>query len=207
MTADGTTTPFDAIAAAYDEDDFHQVIAERLVTDIPTTGGLVVDVATGTGHAAFAALQHLRPQRIVAVDLSPAMIASAAAKAESLDPSGVIDWRVADAVPAPVADGTADVVLCASSLHFLGMAAFTDWLRILRPGGVLAYSLPSPETFNPSPTFAALIPRDLALPPTPSAAIHLTEAAGFTQASATELKTTTDRPRSVFLVHAKAPGR
>ncbi|CAL9571304.1 2-methoxy-6-polyprenyl-1,4-benzoquinol methylase, mitochondrial [Actinosynnema sp. ALI-1.44] len=207
MTTDATATPFDAIAAAYDEDDFHQVVAERLVTGIPAPrAGLVVDVATGTGSAAFAALEHLRPRRVVAVDLSSKMVASAVAKAASLDPAGVVEWSVGNAVPAPVADGTADVVLCASSLHFLGAAAFSDWSRVLRPGGVLAFSVPSAEVFSPSPAFAELVADDIALPTDVAGAARLAEAAGFVRVSATEVRIVTDRPRIAFLVHAEAPG-
>lgn len=208
MNADATATPFDAIAAAYDEDDFHQVVAERLVTGISAAPAhVVVDVATGTGSAAFAALEHLDPQRVVAVDLSSAMVASAMAKAASLDPAGVIEWSVGNAVPAPVADGTADVVLCASSLHFLGAAAFGDWLRVLRPGGVLAFSVPSAAVFAPSPVFAELVADDIALPTDAAGAARLAEAAGFVRVSATEVRIVTDRTRIAFLVHAEAPSR
>ncbi|MGH8964699.1 MAG: class I SAM-dependent methyltransferase, partial [Actinomycetes bacterium] len=110
---------FDDVADDYDSDPHHAVIAERLVATLrPHRPRLVVDVATGTGFAALAALRALAPERILAVDLSPRMIAQAVAKSATADPDGRIDWRVAPAVPLDlVSDGTVDVVLCASALH------------------------------------------------------------------------------------------
>ena len=64
----------------------------------------------------------------------------------------------------PADDHSADVVLCASSLHFLGAVAFADWLRVLRPGGRLAFSVVSGARFRPSGPFAAFVPEDLAFP-------------------------------------------
>jgi len=128
---------FDGMAAGYDEDDFHARVADALLAGLPEEPGLVLDVATGTGFAAFAVLR-LRPARVLGVDLSPAMIARAMAKAPELDPDGRITWQVGSALPMPVPGHSADVVVCASSLHFLGAAALPDWRRVLagRPGRV-----------------------------------------------------------------------
>lgn len=131
---------FDAIADRYDDDGRHAAVADRLVSGIrsgsPTRS--VVDVATGTGAAAFAALRRLDPGHVVAFDVSGRMIARARRAAAVHDPDGRITWLVAAAVPLPVDDRSVDVVVCASSLHFLGAAALTDWARVLRPGGLVA---------------------------------------------------------------------
>jgi ubiquinone/menaquinone biosynthesis C-methylase UbiE len=194
---------FDGTAEHYDDDTFHARVADALVAPLPSRPELVLDVATGTGFAAYAALR-LKPSRVLAVDLSPAMLARAEAKAAELDPSRLISWRVGPAVPMPVEDHTADVVLCASSLHFLGATAFPDWLRVLRPGGRLAFSVVSGARFRPAPPFAALVPGDLAFPTGEAEAAALAQ--GFVDVSA---KTFTvddgERPRSVFVVHATAP--
>ncbi|MCR6488661.1 class I SAM-dependent methyltransferase [Amycolatopsis sp. OK19-0408] len=194
---------FDETAEHYDEDTFHAQVAEALVSPLPDSPGLVLDVATGTGFAAFAALR-LKPSRVLAVDLSPAMVDRARAKAPSLDPSGLIEWQVGPAVPMPAADGSADVVLCASSLHFLGAVAFEDWLRVLRPGGRLAFSVVSGARFKPSGPFEAFVPKDITFPIDEAGAGAL--AAGFVDVSAKTF-TVTDgsRVRSVFVVHATAP--
>jgi len=190
---------FDGTAERYDEDTFHASVAEALVMPLPDGPGLVLDVACGTGFAAYAALR-LKPSRVLAVDLSPAMVARAEAKAPSLDPAGLITWRVGPAVPMPAEDQSADVVLCASSLHFLGAVAFADWLRVLRPGGRLAFSVVSGLRFRPSGQFEAFVPKDLTFPTDEAGAAAL--AAGFVDVSA---QTFTAGSRSVFVVHATRP--
>ena len=196
---------FDGTAEHYEDDTFHASVAEALVEPLPSGPELVLDVATGTGFAAYAALR-LKPARVLAVDLAPAMVARAEAKAPAQDPSGVIEWRVGPAVPMPSPDGSADVVLCASSLHFLGAAAFPDWLRVLRPGGRLAFSVVSGARFKPSGPFAELVPDDLKFPHDEAEAAALASSAGFVDASARTFTVDTgERVRSVFLVHAIAP--
>jgi ubiquinone/menaquinone biosynthesis C-methylase UbiE len=196
---------FDGTAEHYDEDTFHAQVAAALVAPLPSEPGLVLDVATGTGFAAYAALE-LKPGRVLAVDLSPAMVAKASAKAASLDPSGLITWQVGPAVPMPSPDGSADVVLCASSLHFLGAVAFADWLRVLKPGGRLAFSIVSGSRFRRSGPFAAFVPEDLPFPLDEAGAAALAASAGFVDASARTFTVDGgDRVRSVFLVHATAP--
>ncbi|MDX3195652.1 class I SAM-dependent methyltransferase [Streptomyces sp. MN03-5084-2B] len=194
---------FDGTAEHYEDDTFHASVAEALVEPLPSGPELVLDVATGTGFAAYAALR-LKPARVLAVDLAPAMVARAEAKAPAQDPSGVIEWRVGPAVPMPSPDGSADVVLCASSLHFLGAVAFEDWLRVLKPGGRLAFSVVSGARFRPSGPFAEFVPDDLSFPLDEAGAAAL--AKDFVDVSA---KTFTvddgERVRSVFVVHATAP--
>lgn len=205
MDHDSRAAVFDGTAEHYDEDTFHARVAEALVAPLPEGPELVLDVATGTGFAAYAALR-LKPARVLAVDLSTAMVARAEAKAAELDPSRTISWQVAPAVPMPAEDHSADVVLCASSLHFLGAAAFPDWLRVLRPGGRLAFSVVSGARFKPSGAFAALVPGDLTFPTDEAEAAALASSAGFVDASARTFAVDDgDRLRSVFLVHATAP--
>ncbi|WIY03631.1 class I SAM-dependent methyltransferase [Amycolatopsis mongoliensis] len=196
---------FDGTAEHYDEDTFHAQVADALVEPLAPGPQLVLDVATGTGFAAYAALL-LKPERVLAVDLSPAMVARATAKAPTLDPSGLITWQVGPAVPMPAPDGSADVVLCASSLHFLGAVAFADWLRVLKPGGRLAFSVVSGARFRPSGAFAEFVPRDITFPTDETEAAALASSAGFADASAwTFTVDGGDRVRSVFVVHATAP--
>ncbi|WP_031470885.1 class I SAM-dependent methyltransferase [Sciscionella sediminilitoris] len=199
--------PFDGIVEHYDEDRFHYEVAHRLVEGTPHTPGMdVLDIATGTGHAAFAAVSTVDPRRVLAIDFSPAMIEAARRKAGTLDPAGIIEWRVGDAARTPVEDASADLLLCASSLHFLGRRALDDWGRVLRPGGFLAFSLPTAETFRASATFAALMPGGIELPSDAEQAIEPLAAAGFREPTASRFELVTDRPRAAYLVHARVPG-
>jgi SAM-dependent methyltransferase len=147
---------FDAAAETYDDDPHHALIARELVAGLQasTHPELVVDVATGTGFAAFAAPDALDPRRVVAVDFSARMIEQAVAKAATADPDGRIEWRVATAVPLDVPAGAADVVLCASALHLIGATALREWRRVLRPGGRVGFSIPVAADFPPRPRSA-----------------------------------------------------
>ncbi|WP_336160493.1 class I SAM-dependent methyltransferase [Amycolatopsis sp. VC5-11] len=198
------STLFDADAAGYDEDTFHPYVAEQLIGGLAPKPDLLVDVAAGTGAAAFAALR-LEPAAVFAIDLSPAMIEIARTKAADRDPDGRITWQVGSAVPLPIGDGEADAVVCASALHFLGARALTDWRRVLRPGGKLAFSVVSAERFKPTGKFADVFPRDLRVPGTLEEAAALATDAGFSSAKAQHVTLDQgDRVRQVFAVFAEA---
>ncbi|RJQ77028.1 class I SAM-dependent methyltransferase [Amycolatopsis panacis] len=194
---------FDTHAPGYDADSFHPLVADTLVDGLSRGPSLLVDVATGTGAAAFAALR-LNPAAVLAVDFSPAMIKQARQKAARLDPEGRISWQVAPAVPLPLDDASADAVVCASALHFLGAAALADWRRVLRPGGRLAFSISLAQRLRRDGAFGELMPRDLALPSTAEEAAALATDAGFHAATA-HLVTSHDgdRVREVFAVFAE----
>ncbi len=198
------STLFDADAAGYDEDTLHPYVAEQLIGGLAPKPTLLVDVAAGTGAAAFAALR-LEPAAVFAIDLSPAMIEIARTKAADRDPDGRITWQVGSAVPLPIGDGEADAVVCASALHFLGARALTDWRRVLRPGGKLAFSVVSAERFKPTGKFADVFPRDLRVPGTLEEAAALATDAGFSSAKAQHVTLDQgDRVRQVFAVFAEA---
>jgi ubiquinone/menaquinone biosynthesis C-methylase UbiE len=191
------------MAAGYDDDLFHPLVAETLISFLPERPGLLLDVATGTGAAAFAALR-LSPESVVGVDISGSMVALARAKAPALDPAGVISWQVGPAVPLPVAAGTADAVVCASALHFLGASALADWVRVLRPGGVAAFSISSSARFNPcSGSMSEVMAHDLRIPGSEAEAAELATSAGFREATAeTVTAHLGGRDRLVFAVRA-----
>ena len=191
---------FDAAADTYDDDPHHLVIAQQLVAGLRPVPEpeLVVDVATGTGFAALAALEALAPRRVLAVDVSPRMIEKAAAKTPG---DNRVEWRVAPAVPLDLPDGAADVVLCASALHLIGAAGLPEWRRVLRPGGQAAFSIPVAADFHPSPELAASLPTDLRVPADEAGAERFARAAGFGSVRVT----TTPSPRRSFLVFADVP--
>ncbi|QFU86177.1 class I SAM-dependent methyltransferase [Amycolatopsis sp. YIM 10] len=192
---------FDEQAPAYDANGFHDLVATELVAGIEPPAETVLDVfdaATGTGAAAFAALRLLDPAHVTAVDLSGGMIERARQRAVELDPDGRIDWRQCEAVPAPVSE--VDLVLCASSLHFLGLAALKDWLRVLRPGGRVAFTLPYAGTFNPSGPIAEHVAADLPIPSDVDEAAAV--AAGFAEVRARRWEAD---DRVVFLVYGRRP--
>lgn len=153
---------FDELAAGYDADGSHADVADRLVALAAACFAdrepkVVLDAGTGTGAAARAALATFPGALVTAVDISAAMIDRARAITDQ-EAGDRISWLCAPAVPFPAADGSADLVLCASALHFLGLAALDDWRRVLRPGGLAAFTLPWRDRFRPGTAFAALLP-------------------------------------------------
>ncbi|MFE0186868.1 class I SAM-dependent methyltransferase [Streptomyces sp. NPDC059008] len=196
---------FDELADSYDHR-HHEEIARALIAWVPPgEGDAVADVACGAGAVARQ-LARSRPDTarpVLAVDLSPGMVAVGRARAAGLVPDTAIDWRVADAVPLPVADHSLDVVLCASSLHFLGRRALTDWRRALRPGGRVGFTLPLATHFRPSGRFSGHVARDLPLPRTAQEASAWAAECGFTEVDSRVLVLGT---RRVVLTSAVEPG-
>lgn len=197
---------FDELSGRYD-DAYHDEIARALIgfgAVLPAQS--VVDVACGTGAVALAVADE-RIRRgggapVLAVDLSAGMVKAGQERAIRLGLTTAITWIIADAVPLPVADRSMDVLLCASSLHFLGSRALEDWLRVLRPGGRAGFTLPLASQFRPGGVFADLVATDLRLPETAEDGRRLAEHAGFAHTAA---QTVTVGSRTVVLVTGEAP--
>ncbi|MEV5750054.1 methyltransferase domain-containing protein [Actinoallomurus sp. NPDC052308] len=196
---------FDELADGYD-DDHHDEIARSLVAlaGAPGEAAKIADVACGCGAVALAIAQarSRRVTPILAVDLSARMVAAGKLRAERLGCDDAIDWRVGTAVPLPAADAALDLILCASSLHFLGTRALLDWRRALRPGGRVGFTLPIASQFRPSGLFADLVATDVPLPETAEDARTIATAVGFIDADARIL---TVGSRSVVLTVATNP--
>jgi ubiquinone/menaquinone biosynthesis C-methylase UbiE len=125
-----------AFVAGYDrKQGFPPVDADLAVLqEHGALGPTVVDMATGTGRFAVAAAAHCR--RVVAVDVSPAMLAHLRAAAPpnvELVPGGFLSYEHTGA--------PADAVHTRNALHqlpdFWKGIALDRIARILRPGGVL----------------------------------------------------------------------
>ena len=106
------------------------------------SGSSVLDVASGPGTVARLAAAVVGPGgRVVASDISPAMLAVAAAK--PVDPA----WAPIDYLPCPVsaieaAGGSFDAVFCQQGLQFFPDRgrAVQEMCRVARPGGVVLVS-------------------------------------------------------------------
>jgi len=130
---------FAAAAARYVSDRIHVEGDElsRMIELAHLTGAeRILDVATGGGHTALAFAPHVR--EVVALDLTPAMLAAAA---RFVGERGVrnVAFRLGDAEALPFDDQEFDLVTARYAPHhfprpsrFLAEAA-----RVLRPGGRL----------------------------------------------------------------------
>jgi SAM-dependent methyltransferase len=91
---------------------------------------LAWDAGTGNGQAARLLADHFR--RVHATDASAEQIAQA-------EPHPQIDFAAEPAERCSLADGSCDLVLAATSLHWFDLDGFyAEVRRVLRPGGVLA---------------------------------------------------------------------
>jgi ubiquinone/menaquinone biosynthesis C-methylase UbiE len=102
-------------------------------------GERVIDVATGTGTAAFLAAKRTGPAgRVLGVDISERMVALAGARARA---AGLpwLGFERHDMETTGQPDGSFDVALCAFGLMYAAerRAALAELHRILRPGGRL----------------------------------------------------------------------
>jgi len=110
-----------------------------------TRGQRVLDVGSGTGVVAVTAAR--AGAEVRGLDLSPALVAHARANASL---AGLpIDFVEGDAEALPYEDASFDVVLSQFGHMFAPRAdvAIAEMTRVLRPGGLLAFSTWPPELF------------------------------------------------------------
>ena len=100
------------------------------------SGGLALDVGTGTGDLALE-LRRQGAARVIGVDFAPEMLAAARSKA--MAGGADVAWAVADALRLPFPQGAFDCVTNAfllRNLVDLG-AGLAEMARVLKPGGRL----------------------------------------------------------------------
>lgn len=105
----------------------------------------VLDVACGTGVVAISAAR--LGAKVCGLDLSPALLKDAHRNAELIDVA--VEFREGDAEALPYADASFDVVLSQFGHMFAPRpeVAVAEMLRVLRPGGRIAFSTWPPELF------------------------------------------------------------
>jgi SAM-dependent methyltransferase len=97
----------------------------------------VLELAAGTGALTRELVASLADARIIATDLSPAMVDLGRANAPGAD------WRQADAMALPFDDAEFDLVTCAFGVMFLPdkQAGFAEAARVLDADGSLSFSV------------------------------------------------------------------
>src|SRR5436190_8638261 len=113
-------------------------LARRLPED---PGGDVLEIACGTGLMTRHLRKRLDPRRrLVASDLSNPMLDYARGKLSGL---AGIEWRQADALKLPFADGEFAAVACSLGVMFVPdrKAFFNEVRRALKPGGLLVFNV------------------------------------------------------------------
>lgn len=120
--------------------------AARLVTHARLRAGMrVLDVACGTGVVAITAAR--LGARVTGLDLTPELLHVAR---ENSKTAGVdIDWHEGDAEQLPFEAATFDAVLSQHGHMFAPRpdVAVSEMLRVLKPGGTIAFSTWPPELY------------------------------------------------------------
>jgi SAM-dependent methyltransferase len=120
--------------------------AARLVGRAGVQGGQrVLDVACGTGVVAITAARI--GGQVSGLDLTPLLLERARENAQL---AGVdVDFRQGDVEELPYGDGTFDIVLSQYGHMFAPRpdVAVSEMLRVLKPGGTMAFSTWPPELF------------------------------------------------------------
>ena len=117
---------------------FAMDLARRLPAKPP---GDVLEIACGTGLVTEHLRERLDPAfRLIATDLSKAMLDYARDK---LNEKKGIEWREADAVMLPFADGEFGAVVCAFGVMFVPdkLVALKEARRVLKTGGILLFDV------------------------------------------------------------------
>ena len=109
---------------------------------------LILDVATGTGDFAFEAYKHIRPQKVIGVDISREMIALGNEKIEKRGLQGKLVFEYGDSENLKFADNTFDAITVAFGVRNFEnlMRGLEQMHRVLKPGAkvvVLEFSKPS----------------------------------------------------------------
>jgi len=145
MSIDGSDKDFrDAIAKVYEShlvplifQPYAEDLVPRIASRQPTN---VLEIAAGTGVVTRAMTSGLPASvAIVATDLNQSMIDQAMA----IGTARPVEWRQADAMQLPFADGRFDAVVCQFGAMFFPdkAKAFAEVRRVLAPGGVFIFSV------------------------------------------------------------------
>jgi len=154
-------TAFDEAAPRYDSSgaQFAGPIAERLVARAGLRpGDRVLDVGCGAGAVTLRSARAVLPGgEVTGIDLSDAMLRRVMAEATGRGLGNVRAER-GDASRPPLEAGKFDSVLASLVLYLLPdpCVALSSWLRLLRPGGTVAFSWGTRPDPRWSPVFRAV---------------------------------------------------
>jgi ubiquinone/menaquinone biosynthesis C-methylase UbiE len=121
-------------------------VIDALERRMPLREAALVDLACGTGSAALAAAA--RGARVTAVDITPKLIAIGTQRAEVAGRS--LTWVTADASDTGLPDRSFDAIVSNMGTIFVEPTGqVTEFGRLLKAGGVLAFSSWVHDTANP----------------------------------------------------------
>ena len=139
---------FSRAAETYDEVAQLQVaMAERLIDRMPATAtGRLIDFGCGTGYA-LQLLSQFQSLNLTGIDLAQGMIERC--RIRLADVKEEIELRVGDLEQSQLPADSADFAFSSAAIQWCDSeAAFTEFSRVLRPGGILLASTFGPGTLS-----------------------------------------------------------
>lgn len=151
---------------------------ERVLGDRPRRFATILDAGCGPGQALDGIARRFGPERIVAIDIDPAMLADARANAATC--ACPVDVRQGDLADLALPDASFDLVLCHQVVHHADdqLAVLQNLFRVLRPGGTLMLS-ESCRPFTASPQVRLLFRHRMELQRSAAQYLEMLRAAGF----------------------------
>jgi malonyl-CoA O-methyltransferase len=140
---------FDRASAAYEATAVLQArVNDELLERVAFFGlepEVVLDLGAGTGRGTRALAQQYPEARVIAVDIAPGMLREARAK---LSPEARFDCVCGDAFALPMRAASADIVFSNLMLQWCDDLdrSLAEVRRVLRPGGLFAFTTFGPDT-------------------------------------------------------------
>lgn len=142
---------FDAAADTYDEHAVLQLeVAQRLLSGLEwlkVSPHTILDLGAGTGQPTGELIKRYPAAKVVALDLSPAMLRRTRKRGRWLKRPAVVCGH---SQQLPLADASIDMVFSSLSLQWCDQPekAFAEIRRVLRPDGVVLFSTFGPDTLK-----------------------------------------------------------
>lgn len=141
---------FSRSAASYDGvAQLQRQVGNQLQAKIPQSLKVttILDAGCGTGYFTRQLTQHYNPEQIYSIDLAAGMLNYAAEKTDDRD-LGRTHWAQADVENLPFEANSFDLIYSSLVVQWCGdlEAFFREAERVLKPGGVLAFSTLGPRT-------------------------------------------------------------
>ena len=111
----------------------------------------IVDIGAGTGHLSKALAQRYKQARVLALDLAPNMLRAARRNAGTVARlQRRQSFVCADTERLPLADQSTDMIFSNLTLQWCSALemVFTEFRRIIRPGGMVLFSSFGPDTLK-----------------------------------------------------------
>lgn len=120
-------------------------VGETLLSQVPASGGCVLDLGAGTGYFSAALKARTGAEQLLALDLAEGMLRYARRHHQGAD-----HWIGGDAEALPLAEQSVDLVFSSLAIQWCENtpALFAELYRVLKPGGQVHIATLAPGTLG-----------------------------------------------------------